>query len=274
MEQKHESLMRECIVVGGKASGGHVLGKTRDRNYIPRLQVIRDITKDGLEIVYIHDLDTGYAEGMNSEGIGVVNAALLIGEDEKAVKGKISSNDGPRLYRALQQTTLRNAIQSLVSWKDGIKGHTLVGSPKSLYSIELTSKNNPVIKKLNTKTGFDVRTNHGEDHKDAGYTPERRPEDYLSSKVRKATAEMELANVQDHEEMMPALAQQNFKKDSNYNMKRTTNKMRSTNQVMMHLDDLEFLCYLFPEECKFKGVIDKTPDGYEPKIKIKVIEYT
>ncbi len=266
-------LIRECIVVGGKASGGHVLGKTRDRNYSPRLQIIRDVTPEGLEIVYIHDLDTDYAEGMNSEGIGIVNAALLVGEDEMAVKGKIASDDGPRMFNALQQTTLRDAIQSLVSWKDGIKGHTLVGSPKSLYSIELTSKNNPVVKRINTKTGFDVRTNHGETHKDAGYTPDRKPDDYLSSKIRKATAEMELAGLDDHNEMMPAIAKQNFDKGSNYNMMRTTDNMRSTNQVMMHLDNLEFSCYLFPEECKFKGIVDKTPEGYDPKIKIRVHEY-
>jgi len=265
--------IRECIVVGGKASGNHVLGKTRDRNYIPRIKVVRELTPEGLELVYLHDLDTNYAEGMNSNGIGIVNAALLVGEDEKAVKGKVTSDDGPRMKHALKQEKLSDTIKSLVSFKDGIKGHTLVASPKSMYSIELTSKNNPVVKKLDPSTGFDIRTNHGEDHKDAGYTPNRKPDDYLSSKIRKATAEMELSNIDNHEEIMPAIAQQNFDTASNYNMKRTTDKMRSTNQVMMNLDNLEFLCYLFPEECKFKGIEDKTPDDYEPKIKVKIMEY-
>ena len=78
-------IIRECIVVGGRASGGHVLGKTRDRNYSPRVNIVRELTDDGIEIVYMHDLDTDYMEGMNSNGIGVVNAALLVGKDEKAV---------------------------------------------------------------------------------------------------------------------------------------------------------------------------------------------
>ncbi len=77
-------LIRECIIIGGEDASGHVLGKTRDRNYRPNLEVVRDLTEDGIEVVYIHDLDTNYLEGMNSEGIGIVNAALLVSEDEAA----------------------------------------------------------------------------------------------------------------------------------------------------------------------------------------------
>ena len=44
---------------------------------------------DGVEVAYIHDLDTGYLEGMNAAGLGMVNAALLVGKDEKEVKGKL-----------------------------------------------------------------------------------------------------------------------------------------------------------------------------------------
>ena len=81
-----KKIIEECIVVGGIASGGHVLGKNRDRNYAPRLEIVREIM-DGVEVAYIHDLDTGYLEGMNSAGLGMVNAALLVGKDEKEVKG-------------------------------------------------------------------------------------------------------------------------------------------------------------------------------------------
>ena len=49
--------------------------------------------------------------------------------------------------------------------------------------------------------------------------------------------------------------------------------MRTSSHVMMHLDKLELMCYLLPGECSFEGIIDKTPDDYEPKIKIKVKEY-
>lgn len=267
-----KKIIEECIVVGGVASGGHVLGKNRDRNYSPRLEIIRDIM-DGVEVAYIHDLDTGYLEGMNAAGLGMVNAALLVGKDEKEVKGKIQSDDGPRMMNALKYTKLSDMIKSLISHMDGIKGHTIVGSPKSMYSIEMTSETNPVVKKLNPATGFDVRANHGEEHPDAGYTPQRQPDDYMSSKIRKATAQVQLANVEDHEKVMPALAQQHFEPDSNFNMLRATNNMKTTNQVLMHLDKKEMIVYIVPGQCRYQGMIDKCPEGYDHAIKIRVMEY-
>jgi len=274
-------LIRECIIIGGEDASGHVLGKTRDRNYRPNLEVVRDLTEDGIEVVYIHDLDTNYLEGMNSEGIGIVNAALLVSEDEAAAdkfwsrrKKKGNSNDGPRIAKALTYPRLSQAIKSIVGWDNGLKGHTIVGSPKALYSVEMTSKHNPIVKKLNPGTGFDVRTNHGEGHPNAGYTPTGFPEDYVSSKVRKASAATAIANIDNYEELMPAIASQQFDKNSNYNtMRKVDDGMRSSSQVMMHLDKLELLCYLIPGECTFNGVVDKTPDDYEPRIKINVKEY-
>ena len=132
---------------------------------------------------------------------------------------------------------------------DGIKGHTIVGSPQSMYTIEMTSKTNPVVKKLNPATGFDVSTNHGEEHPDAGYTPYRQPDDYMSSKIRKATAQVQLANVEDYEKVMPALAQQHFDTKSNFNMLRATDNMKTTNQVLMHLDKKEMIVYIVPGQC-------------------------
>ena len=276
-----KKLIRECIIVGGKASGSHVLGKTRDRNYTPNLEIVRDLTADGVEVVYIHDLDTNYLEGMNSEGIGIVNAALLVSDDEAAAdkywsraKKKGTSNDGPRIAKALTFPRLSQVIKSIVGFDDGLKGHTLVASPKAMYSIEMTSKHNPIVKKLDPKTGFDVRTNHGEDHPGAGYTPTGFPEDYVSSKVRKAAAATAISDLDNHEEIMPAIASQQFNRSSNYNtMRKVKDGMRSSSQVMMHLDDLELMCYLIPGECKFHGVTDRTPEDYEPVIKINVKEY-
>ena len=278
---KSKKLIRECIVIGGKASGGNILGKTRDRNYRPRLEMLRTLTKDGLEIVVLHDRDTNYMEGMNSNGIGIVNAALLVAADEKAAgkywgrtkKKKGSSNDGPRIVKALSYPKLSQAIKSIVGYDTGLKGHTLVGNPKSLYSVEMTSKHNPIVNKLDPTTGFDIRTNHGEDHEGAGYSPITHADDYLSSKIRKASASTVLASIEDPEQLMPALASQNFEPDSNYNMLRKTGNMRSSSQTLMNLDNLEFLCYLIPGECTFNGIKDMTPDDYEPMINIRVIEY-
>lgn len=279
-ERLGEMLLRECIIIGGKASGNNILGKTRDRNYKPRLRVVRELVDD-IEVVYLHDLRTNYLEGMNSNGIGIVNAALLVSQDEKAVtdywdrhkKKKGNSNDGPRMRKALCCKKLSHAIKSIVGFDTGLKGHTLVGNPQSLYSIEMTSKHNPIVKKLDPETGFDVRTNHGQDHPNAGYSPNSHPDDYLSSKIRKATAQSTIADIDDYAEVMPALASQSFEKDSNYNMLRTTDDMRSSSQVLMNLGDREFTVYLIPGECNFKGIVDKTPGDYAPKISVRIVEY-
>ena len=268
--------LSECIIVAGQADGEHVLAKSRDRNYHARVEIIRDLLDDGTEVVYFEDLDTGYAEGMNSHGLGVINSALSISEDENEVKGKVKSEDGPRMINALQYKDIDEAIKALVGHKGGIKGHTFVGNPKSLYSIEMSSEHTPVITPLDPETGFDVRTNHGYDHDGAGYTPDRRPSDYMSSKIRKAQAEVELADVDDFETIAPALAKQHFDQDSNDNMLRrvpTEAGMVTTSQVAMHLPKKEFIFYYFPDECDFEGVVDKTPEDYEPKINVRVIKH-
>lgn len=270
--------LEECIIVGGEIDGEHILAKSRDRNYHARVKIIRDLLDDGTEIVYFEDLDTGYAEGMNSHGLGVINSALSISDDEKAkdkTKGKVISDDGPRMINSLKHHDIDEAIKSLVGFKGGIKGHTFVGNPTSLYSIEMSSEHTPIITPLDPSTGFDVRTNHGVDHTGAGYHPQRRPADYMSSKIRKAQAEVELADINDFEAVAPALAQQNFEPDSNNNMlRRTTPKhgMVTTSQVAMHLPRKEFIFYYFPNECDFEGVVDRTPESHEPKINIKVVE--
>ncbi len=272
------SRLDECIIVGGEVDGDHVLAKSRDRNYHARVEIIRDLLDDGTEVVYFQDLDTGYAEGMNSHGLGVINSALSIADDEKAkdkTKGKVASDDGPRMINSLKHHDIDEAIKSLVGYMGGIKGHTFVGNPTSLYSIEMSSEHTPIITPLDPATGFDVRTNHGEEHAGAGYHPERRPDDYMSSKIRKAQAEVELADINDFEAIAPALAQQNFEPDSNNNMLRRTTPdhgMTTTSQVAMHLPKKEFIFYYFPDECDFEGLVDKTPEDYEPKINVRVVK--
>lgn len=269
--------IEECIIVAGETDGKFVLAKSRDRNYHARVKIVRDLHND-TELVYFEDLDTGYAEGMNSHGLGVVNSALSISDDEKAkdrTKGKVSSDDGPRIIKALQHRDIDEAIKSLVGFMGGIKGHTFVGNPTSLYSIEMSSEHTPVITPLDPTTGFDVRTNHGQEHAGAGYSPDRRPNDYMSSKIRKAQAEVELADIDVFDDVAPALTKRSFEPESNNNMLRRTtgeSSMVTTSQVAMHLPDRELVFYYFPNECDFAGVEDRTPADHEPKINVRVVK--
>jgi hypothetical protein len=266
-------VLEECIVVGGALKGDNFLAKSRDRNYTPHVTIYRELLDSGIEIVYMHDEDTDYMEGMNSEGIGIVNAALLVGDDEKAVKGKIKSTDGKIMRAALECTDLRTCIQTLISTGGGIKGHTLVGNSDTLYTIEMTSKHNPVINKVKDTSKTQVRTNHGLKHAGAGYTVDRKPDDYLSSKIRQATAEVQVAGAEDIGEIAPSLARQTFDPESNYNMNRKTDNMSTTSQCAMNLSKRHFNFYFFPTHCEFNGVVDKTPEDYDPRVKINVYRY-
>lgn len=269
-----KNILEECIIVGGSLEGENFLAKSRDRNYTPHVRIHRELLDTGLEIVYMHDEDTDYMEGMNSAGIGIVNSALLVSDDEKAVKGKTKSTDGKIMRTALECTNLKDCIQALISTDGGIKGHTLVGSTDSMYSIEMTSKHNPIIsrvKDLDKKTT--VRTNHGVKHPHAGYTVDRKPDDYLSSKIRQATAEVQVAGAEDFEQIAPVLARQPFDPSSNYNMNRKTDNMSTTSQCAMNLAQKAFNFYYFPTHCEYLGLVDDTPDDYEPQIKVHVYQY-
>lgn len=269
-----KKIIEECIVVGGSLHGDIFLAKSRDRNYIPHVKIYREFTPDGIEVVYLHDEDTDYMEGMNSLGVGVVNAALLVGDDEKAVKGKTKSKDGIIMKKALECKSLQDCIKTLISYNGGIKGHTIVADSDSVYTIEMTSKHNPIIKKIKRpEEKTIVRTNHGKDHEDAGYSPDRKPDDYVSSKVRKATAEVQMSGVDDFEKIAPALTVPMFDPDSSYNMSRRTDNMRTRSQCSMNLGKKQFNFYYFPDECEYLGYEDKVQGDKKRSILVKVIKY-
>ena len=67
-----------CIVAGKYFPGtGWVAVKNRDRNYIPEIS-FRTFKSDGLEVTYFLDDITQYCEGINSAGVGIVSASLMV----------------------------------------------------------------------------------------------------------------------------------------------------------------------------------------------------
>ena len=130
---KHK--IEECIIVGGQASGDNILMKSRDRNYDANVKIVRDLTDDGVEIVYMVDLDSGYIEGMNSEGIGIINSTLDI-EDGKEAEIAQPSNSGPRIRKCLSNKNIASTIGDILNFKGGVEGHTIVASPEEMYAIE------------------------------------------------------------------------------------------------------------------------------------------
>ena len=131
-------ILNECTVAGVRLDDGVVLAKNRDRGYIAKMDVVHELI-DGVEVVYWHDLDTDWSEGMNEYGIGVVNSSLMVRQDEKESKhiekeqkivGKKSpkfAEDGPKIRKVLAKKNIRNAVKTLITaigTKGKVKGVT------------------------------------------------------------------------------------------------------------------------------------------------------
>jgi hypothetical protein len=269
-------ILQECIIVSKEVDDKFILAKNRDRAYAPTLEIVHTIM-DGIEVAYLHDTTTDWSEGLNENGIGVVNSALLVGHDEaehKIVKkGGKPGPDGDKMRNIIKQPTLKDAIKAAVTYKGksglSLKGHTFVSSPKQMVSIETTSKHKPDIQIQNTESPV-VRTNHGHMFTDAGYT---HGEKYLSSQMRKISAEKSVDKVEDWKEIANAMRKEFFPKRPQMNMKRDTSQMSTSSQTVMNLTDRILQITYFKDKVKeFKGINSDLPEGYIPKIKIEVIE--
>lgn len=275
----------ECVVARVSIDGSTMLAKNRDRAYSPELEVIHEIVND-VEVVYMRDTITDWSEGMNSNGVGIVNASLAVNFDEKegelakdkAEKGKTTrpSYDGEKIRTALSKPKLAEAMRSILTFvgqdkKDiGVKGMTIVSNPKHSFVIEMTSKHLPVIKKIKGDKPT-VRTNHGVAYPDTGYTGGIKRKSSLSRQQLAATA---LSQVTDKKNVLDALSQQKstdkfmnpYRRDNSYGF-------TTSSQVLMDLDDLRFEFRHDSENSTFKGYVNNLPKGYEPKINV-VIETT
>lgn len=258
-----------CIIVSKSIDGSKILAKNRDRAYKPSLEIVHTLI-NGVEVAYLRDTITDWSEGMNEYGIGLVNTALMVGydENEKKIvkKGGKPSKDGKKIRTALSQKTIRETINSAITFDGGIKGHTFIATPTKTVCIETTSKHNPKYE-LHDGEGI-VRTNHGHLHYGAGYT---KGKDYLSSKIRKISAEKVLKRANKVDDILPLMRKKFYKYESNLNMTRDTDKMFTSSQLLLDLSNMVFkLTYRENNVEEFVGVRRSFPEGYEPKIKIVV----
>jgi hypothetical protein len=262
-------LLDECIATASTIGNNVILAKNRDRPYKPEIEIVHKMV-NGIEVALFHDVTTGWVEGINEFGIGLINTALMVGHDEKekqlVQKSGKKSNDGPRVTAVLGQKTLKDAVKTAVTFDGGVKGHTFIANKKAGFVIETTSKHRYDIKDLNMEE-VTVRTNHGHVYPDAGYTDGIK---YLSSKIRKISAEKQLSTTEDYHHIARAMRKPFYQTDSMLNMARDTEEMFTSSQIVLNLNTLEMMVYLFESKIeKFHGLKNELPEGYEAKIKIK-----
>ena len=258
-----------CVIAGGTWGGKPALLKIRDRNYTPRVKLIREAV-DGTEAVYIWDVVTEWIEGLNEHGIGVVSSALLVVDDETEKKEAKKSRDGDRILEVLGQKTLKAAVKKAVENK--ISGHTIVSNGKEIWAVEFDPEENPEpVSRCFEQDELVVRTNHGIFLEGAGYTTGA---DRDSSHERRDTAHATLKKLKSPEELAPSLVHIRRKNRAHpNNVIRDTDKMSTSSQMVLVPGDLEVLFYPIPGRVDFLGLEDRLPKGRKPKVKVRVFHY-
>jgi len=267
-----------CIIAGRKFDDDVCLFKNRDRAYDAAVDVVH-LENDGTEMAIIFDPKTGYIEGVNEHGIGIVNTALMVERDEAEGKGAdkakdkgkkpVKSKDGPKIYKALASKNLSDAVDILITEDGGIKGHTFVSDGKKIVCIECSRTHPARVTTLDPER-TNTRTNHGISYPDAGYTE---GDDYVSSIVRRWEAQKRIQDLKHPEDIGPALMETIHKKDSPFNPVRDTDTMRTTSQLLINTTRPRMILYLIPGHGKLNRVRNMLPDKREPKIPVRVINY-
>lgn len=234
-----------CIIIGKYFDDtGWIAIKNRDRNYIPEISFKKKFT-DGVEILYFWDDITQYCEGMNSAGVGILSASLMVLDDEKEIekRSKTPSKDGIKIKKALQYPNVRGAAASLIEQK--LPGNTLIFDEESMYLLEgswkpggYKSKDYAYKIRQIPKDRSIVRTNHGIWLDWAGYQmsgDNAEKMSRISSESRLLLAEAVTKNSNDPEDILDGLTL-NFTGNSQLNPLRTSTdkkKMRTTAQIMI-----------------------------------------
>lgn len=273
MSNKHPMLREACVVATGVLGKQRFLFKNRDRNYKPEITVVHEL-RDGVEIAYLKDAKTGWCEGLNEYGIGVVNSALMVSRDEserdEVERTGKTLGDGERILKALTKKSVTEAAKSIRTYKGGLKGHTLIADQDQALAVELPDSDQ--VEYNDVSKDLFVRTNHGVLFPDAGYVSGDREK---SSKKRQRETEKVLEGVETPQEVAPALLrarEDRWEPTEVVRDGKSERDMRTCSQMVLNLAEKKLTLYLLPGRCTWKGIdSEKAPE--KPEITIEVLEY-
>lgn len=262
-----------CIIASIPTESGPILLKNRDRNYYPDMKLFH-VTWNGMEVAVLADMHTEWMEGMSEAGVAIVNSALMVHRDEKeskkSKKGK-KTHDGKRIMRGLRYTDIDEVIESLTTYRKGLKGHTFIATKDSLWSIESYPGYDPLVFQLDPNK-LHVRTNHGHLYKDLGYTEEDGI-DFNSTRIRYRLAQKMLKGKTTEEEIVRALNTPVFELENPYNMVRRTDNMRTSSQWLLNPGAGKTSVHIVWDQTKSFEVVDRREDSGSPlKIPNEIIQ--
>lgn len=258
---------QSCVIAFGDIDGKKFMFKNRDRNYVPELKIYHT-RRNGVEMVYFKDEHTGWVEGINEHGIAVANSALMVLWDEKegakskkkdnSHLGAIGSMDANRILKTLECKNMGDALDTVIKYDGGVRGHTFISDGNVGKSIEHTAKHEAYITDLiGNKDKYHARSNHGIRYPEAGYTL---GENAKSSRTRLKKVLDLMSQIKEPEDLVHGLYEQRGKDFSSpHNVVRKTDNMFTSSQLIYDFDKKKITLYLIPEDCDYLGY-EKTFD--------------
>jgi hypothetical protein len=285
-----------CVIIYTKINGKQFLVKNRDRTYNPKIEIIHEIL-NGIEVVYINDLITGWREGMNELGFGLVNSSLSTSHDDnKSIHAQIKKN--PKLLHDYKTKIKGNAIFNILIDREFEKkiydclkhdncsniaeGHNLIVTKHDVFHVEKFKDkdvNDFFINKLNDNSNI-VFTNHSI-HGSGGYT---KGHSGLSSFLRKEIVDSELKHnkINSIDDLLTIINTNYVNIDPRFHPYRDSNisktfskyknaKYVSTNaQLIFNMTDKIFSYFPDTHHDKYVKYINRLPNNYTPKIQVHI----
>jgi hypothetical protein len=261
-----------CVIIYYRKNNNNILIKNRDRNYIPKIEIIQEIV-NGVEVAYIHDLYTSWIEGLNEYGFAILNSALQVTYDENPSENIKSRT---KYLNALSNYSINQFQNSIINpsyyYDISLQGHTLFANPYFCIHMESYTNLKPVISLLDKSS---VYTNHGVNIKNIGYVTK---EGRKSSILRKKLIEMELNRnnniINNYSDLINLLNINYTKLEPKFHPYRNNSKTFTTSQMLMDLNNKILIFNYDKDYCNYIGIVNRLPSDYKSKIKIKVNKTT
>ena len=208
----------------------------------------------------MHDRVTGYKEGINSQGLSILNTSLDVGDDEPDVdSGKAkSSPDGRAIAEALLQRDPRAAVKMLL--KRRLVGCTIVFNRDTLYLIEASDRDGTAPYRYKVReipqNQTVARSNHGIFLPWASFQRGKDPQqtrDRISSEARLLQAEMVVDTARKPEDLVDGMCKV-YVRNPQLNIMRTStepNKFRTTCQLLCVPKERTLYCRPVSSNLKF-----------------------
>lgn len=276
--------LNECTIVSGLLDDGIFLFKNGDGPTLYSHEIFHRII-DGTEIAYYSNAN-GWCEGITEHGIAMVYAYYtkhINVNDKYEPKGKSESPEHDDINLEYLSKKGENFLDILLS-KDTSEmlkkiekyhwtGTYQITDKDHVYDVEFfddTIKYKELHFNKNFK--YNVKTNHGIMIPDAGQLNVHGNIRRADSEIRRYSAHKYLMGYKDYMDIIKRMSFQEFDKNSPLNVFRTDEYEKTTCQSLYDMKNLTYYFIFYDDNAKFKGIINKLPKDYEPKIKIEILD--